>query len=154
GLWAAHSLIENVNVRDSGYSRLGIIRVACLLHDLIEDQGVTEDEIASFFGTVVAAYVAALSNNKSIQDEAMRNTDYCAKLRQTCIDVQICKLADIYHNATSVSKNPTWKVRWCNKAEMMLASLPLVSQWPEYSMVNEMLADRADKAASEIQKRQ
>ena len=125
GQWAQQYFMEPRPIIDH-FSRLGIIRVVGLCHDLIEDQGVTHDVLYLLFGKEVADAVALLSNDKSIKDHDERNVVYCKALALANIDVQFVKLADIYHNAISVAPNPRFGSKWVKKAQMMLHALSLL----------------------------
>lgn len=122
GYWAQQLFDEPVSHHDD-LSRLGIIRVTGLCHDLIEDQNVSWNDLHLFFGQKVADFVLELSNDKSVMDHNERNRLYCDKLQTCCEDVQLIKLADIYHNAVSVAPSTKFGASWVKKARLMLASL-------------------------------
>lgn len=73
------------------------ILAAAVLHDTIEDTPTDYDDIAEAFGAQVADWVAALSKNTRLPDEA-REAQYCEALTQAPWQVQVCKLADMTDN--------------------------------------------------------
>jgi guanosine-3',5'-bis(diphosphate) 3'-pyrophosphohydrolase len=78
---------------------------AALLHDTIEDTTTDFDDIEERFGRQIAAWVAALTKNKSLP-EAEREQDYIQRLLQAPWQVQACKLADVYDNLTDLPRLP------------------------------------------------
>jgi (p)ppGpp synthase/HD superfamily hydrolase len=74
------------------------LAVQCaLLHDVIEDCGVTVETLEAEFGRGVATGVAALSKNESLaSEEAMR--DSLARIRKEPREVWMVKLADRISN--------------------------------------------------------
>jgi len=70
------------------------LALACaLLHDSVEDAGVTRDELAKHFGPEVAAGVAALTKDETLPKE-QRMADSLARIRQQPREVWLVKLAD------------------------------------------------------------
>jgi (p)ppGpp synthase/HD superfamily hydrolase len=74
------------------------LAVQCaLLHDVVEDCGVTVETLEAEFGRAVATGVAALSKNEALpRQEAMR--DSLARIRLEPREVWIVKLADRISN--------------------------------------------------------
>ncbi len=74
------------------------LAVQCaLLHDVVEDCGVTVETLEAEFGRAVAAGVAALSKHEDLsREEAMR--DSLARIRQEPREVWMVKLADRISN--------------------------------------------------------
>jgi guanosine-3',5'-bis(diphosphate) 3'-pyrophosphohydrolase len=70
---------------------------AALLHDTIEDTTTDRDDLIERFGPRVAEWVAALSKDKRLPDEA-RETAYMQTLADAAAPVKLCKLADIFDN--------------------------------------------------------
>jgi len=143
GFWAQEYFEEPRPMSDA-FSRLGIIRVAGLCHDLIEDQDVSYDLLNLLFGRTVANYVARLSNDKTIKDQEERNDVYCQQLHYSDIDVQIIKAADIYHNAVSVAPNPRFGSKWVKKGRQMLESLDKVKTAGFYKLAEHALQVREE----------
>jgi len=80
--------------------------IAGLLHDVVEDQGVSLDSIEAEFGPAVAAMVAALSERKREGDRQRpweeRKKEALARLRQAGAGAMAVKAADVLHNAHSL----------------------------------------------------
>ena len=70
---------------------------AALLHDTIEDTTTDFDDIAAAFSPEVASWVAALTKDKRLADEA-REAAYLDALVRAPWQVHVCKLADVYDN--------------------------------------------------------
>ena len=76
---------------------LALATQCAILHDSIEDQGITHAELARRFGLAVADGVLALSKNSSLpKAEAM--TDSLARIRTQPREVWCVKLADRISN--------------------------------------------------------
>ena len=86
------------------------LAVTCaLLHDTVEDTGVTLDVIDKRFGAAVAAGVAALTKHKALGDQAM--ADSLQRIKQQPREIAIVKLAD---RITNMSSPPTaWSKDKC-----------------------------------------
>jgi GTP pyrophosphokinase len=123
GYWAQNYFYEPAQPDQHMFSRLGIIRVTGLCHDLIEDQDVHRSTLHVMFGPQVAEFVSQLSNDKNIKDWEARNLAYCEQLMAADIDTQLIKLADLYHNAVSATPNSKFGIKWAKKARSMLNSL-------------------------------
>lgn len=80
--------------------------IAALLHDAIEDQGVTLEEIEARFGTIVASYVAAVTETELTTDPQPpwreRKLRYLTQLRAAPPEAVLVSLADKLHNARSL----------------------------------------------------
>lgn len=70
---------------------------AAVLHDVIEDTTADRDDLAEQFGERVAELVAALSKDKRLP-EAERERRYLESLVAAPLEVQLCKLGDVYDN--------------------------------------------------------
>ncbi|MGH7193593.1 MAG: HD domain-containing protein [Candidatus Saccharimonadales bacterium] len=70
---------------------------AAVLHDTIEDTRTDHDDLSERFGPRVADFVAALSKDKR-QPEDRRERHYHDALAAAPVEVQLCKLADVYDN--------------------------------------------------------
>jgi guanosine-3',5'-bis(diphosphate) 3'-pyrophosphohydrolase len=73
------------------------VLTAAVLHDTIEDTTTDFDDIAERFGAETAGWVAALSKDKRMPDEA-REEAYRSGLAAAPWQVKACKLADICDN--------------------------------------------------------
>ncbi|MBI1952912.1 MAG: HD domain-containing protein [Candidatus Omnitrophica bacterium] len=80
------------------------LMIAALLHDSMEDQGVTREEIGSRFGSRVASMVEACSDctSKPKPPWRQRKEMYLAHLRAAGPDVRLISLADKLHNARTL----------------------------------------------------
>jgi GTP diphosphokinase / guanosine-3',5'-bis(diphosphate) 3'-diphosphatase len=85
--------------------------VAALLHDAIEDQGVSRAAIAEQFGEDVAALVDEVSDDKSLPPEVRKRlqVEQAAKKSRRA---KILKLADKISNVTDIGNDPPpdWSV--------------------------------------------
>ncbi|TXT25953.1 MAG: metal dependent phosphohydrolase [Rhodocyclaceae bacterium] len=80
------------------------LMIAGLLHDSIEDQGVSRGEIARRFGERVASLVEACSDSNTIPKPPwkQRKERYIAHLQKAGPDVRFISVADKLHNARSI----------------------------------------------------
>ncbi|PZD74788.1 GTP pyrophosphokinase rsh [Acaryochloris thomasi RCC1774] len=80
--------------------------IAALLHDAVEDQGVTVTEIEQRFGATVAAYVAAVTETELTTEPQPpwqeRKLRYLTQLRAAPAEAVFISLADKLHNARSL----------------------------------------------------
>jgi guanosine-3',5'-bis(diphosphate) 3'-pyrophosphohydrolase len=79
--------------------------ISALLHDTIEDTTTDFDDIAERYGAEIATWVAFLTKDKSLPEE-QRERVYIDKLKKAPWQVQVCKLADIFDNASDVLQMP------------------------------------------------
>ena len=79
--------------------------VAALLHDTIEDQGVTRDEIATQFNDDVADLVGAVTDDKKLP-KAERKQLQIEHARNLTPSAKILKLADKISNLRSLATSP------------------------------------------------
>jgi len=79
--------------------------IAALLHDAIEDQGISRETIAADFGERVAVLVEEVSDDKSLPKatrKALQIKTAATKLR----DAKLLKLADKTSNLRSIATSP------------------------------------------------
>jgi (p)ppGpp synthase/HD superfamily hydrolase len=81
--------------------------IAALLHDVIEDQGVTRDEIATRFGDDVATIVAACTDawERPKPPWRARKEAHLAHLRDASVTVKLVVVSDKLHNARSILRD-------------------------------------------------
>lgn len=81
--------------------------IAGLLHDSIEDVGVTDDEIAGRFGDRVAGIVRACTDADTVPKPPWleRKRAYIAHLVEADTYALLVSLADKVHNATSIAED-------------------------------------------------
>jgi len=89
---------------------------AALLHDAVEDTGVTADMIEGNFGSAVAAIVDGVTKLDRLQFDS-KEAQQAATVRKMLVAmandwrVLIIKLADRLHNMRTLSAMPEWKQR-------------------------------------------
>lgn len=75
---------------------------AALLHDVIEDCGVTKAELINRFGYLVAEYVSDLTNDKSVELRSLRKQQECIRLGAALPPVHDIKLCDMLSNSPDI----------------------------------------------------
>lgn len=78
--------------------------VAALLHDVVEDCGVTHEEIASRYGKLVSLYVKSLTDpaQKTDGNRSERMAINFEHFKKSVIEVQNVKLCDLLSNTRSI----------------------------------------------------
>ena len=109
--------------------------VAALLHDAIEDQKKTREEISELFGKDVAGLVQEATDDKSLpKPERKRASDPTAPKKSR--DAKLLKLADKVSNLRSVALSPPshWPdqrrreyVHWASEVAASLLAFPIGS---------------------------
>src|ERR1017187_5129928 len=79
--------------------------IAALLHDVIEDSGVTRDEVAEQFGTDVADLVAEVTDDKALP-KAERKRLQIVNAPKKSVQAQVIKLADKISNLRGILNSP------------------------------------------------
>ncbi len=81
--------------------------IASLLHDVIEDQGVSRAELALRFGETVADLVVACTDAFETPKPPWRarKDRYLAQLREQGADVKLVSVSDKLHNARSIERD-------------------------------------------------
>ena len=79
--------------------------IAALLHDAIEDCGVSRDEIAATFGEDVAALVVGVTDDKNLKQEVRKKLQVDGAAHQPR-RAKLLKLADKTSNLRSMSASP------------------------------------------------
>lgn len=79
--------------------------VAGLLHDLIEDQGVSADEIAHQFGVGVAALVLEVTTDKSLPERERRRVQV-AHAAHKSPRARLLRIADLTSNLRALRQSP------------------------------------------------
>jgi len=120
----------------------GYVYAAGLLHDVVE-HGASLQLIGSTFGSNVRQFVDEVTADDSIEDFELRVETYCLKLQRASRLGALIKLADIYHNASSVGGGTGFLERWLPKARRMLAAIrDQVGHLPEYTRTLEAIDRR------------
>jgi (p)ppGpp synthase/HD superfamily hydrolase len=78
---------------------------AALLHDAIEDQGITAAQIADLFGAAVAAIVCEVTDDKTLPKED-RKAAQIAAAPHLSNGAKLVKLADKISNVRSIAASP------------------------------------------------
>ena len=82
-----------------------VVLAAALLHDTIEDAGVTEEEIREAFGADVAALVVEMTDDKSLE-KAERKQRQIVHAPELTPRARPIKLADKISNVRDATNNP------------------------------------------------
>jgi guanosine-3',5'-bis(diphosphate) 3'-pyrophosphohydrolase len=102
------------------------VLVAAVLHDVVEDAGVTNEEVAERFGSDVASLVAEVTDDKSLDNHERKRLQIVHAPNLTA-RARAIKLADKIANVTDVIERPpaTWTRRRC--AEYLAWSAAVVA---------------------------
>jgi (p)ppGpp synthase/HD superfamily hydrolase len=126
--------------------------VAALLHDAMEDQGVSREELAREFGEAVAGVVAEVTDDKALA-KAERKRLQIEHAPKKSPRAAMVKLADKTSNLRAVARSPAenWSterrldyVRW---ARDVVQNLPKANAWLEAEFAR--AAEDAERAARE-----
>jgi guanosine-3',5'-bis(diphosphate) 3'-pyrophosphohydrolase len=120
------------------------ILTAALLHDTIEDTTTDLDDLLERFGPEVAGWVAVLTKDKRLPDDAREET-YMRGLAAADWPVKVCKLADIYDNMSdSVHLSERFRRRTLGRTQRYLAAigrdLPEQARRP-FEMVSDLVRE-------------
>ena len=80
--------------------------IAGLLHDCIEDQGVTYEEIVALFGEDVAGLVRDVTDDKSIPEKAERKRLQVVNAPHKSERARMLKIADKIANLRAIKSSP------------------------------------------------
>lgn len=94
------SLLANIG----GIDDIDIL-MAAMLHDTVEDCGVSEEELRLLFGATVAAYVLEVTDDKGLE-KAERKRLQIEHAPHLSPGAKAVKLADKISNITDVTNNP------------------------------------------------
>lgn len=128
------------------------LAIAGLLHDTIEDAGVTEDGLAAVFGHRVAGIVAQCSDGepggeRSARTWEVRKRTYLEHLREAPYDVKLVSAADKLHNASAIAADAAFfgASYWDH-----FNSTPEQSLWYHRSVVDALDADLSLKPGGQL----
>jgi (p)ppGpp synthase/HD superfamily hydrolase len=122
--------------------------VAALLHDAIEDQGISRSTIAEQFGEDVAALVEEVTDDKSLPQDVRKRLQVEQAPKKSA-RAKILKLADKISNVTAIGEDPppNWSVerqrqyvRW---GRDVVAGLR--GAWPELEHLFDVAAAQAEQ---------
>jgi len=102
------------------------MQIAAILHDVIEDTGITLELIDQEFGTEVARIVSGLTDVSKPEDgnRKFRKALDLAHTAEQASDVKTVKLADMISNAPSIIEHdPGFAVRWMAEKQALLEVL-------------------------------
>jgi len=119
-----HCIRTGVYLYENGYSR--DIVLAGFLHDVIEDTGLSEEDLRSEFGEKVAKLVVANSKDKTITDSDERIESLVKQCIEYGEEALIVKAADVIDNFSYFSqiKDPKG-VNYCQRnAEAIFKQIP------------------------------
>ena len=126
--------------------------IAALLHDAVEDQGVTNAEIADLFGPSAASLVAEVTDDKSLPKQVRKDMQIAGASHKSD-GASVIKLADKTSNLVAIAKSPPpWpkerKRAYVDWARSVVSGLPFTPA--------ELLArfDEAARLATESIERQ
>jgi len=119
--------------------------IAALLHDAIEDQGVTSETVAGEFGEHVADIVMEVSDDKALpkEDRKRKQVENAAKKSHKA---KLIKLADKTSNLRTIALSPAadWSVErrleYIEWAKSVVAGLRGTSPWLEQQFDEAVIA--------------
>jgi (p)ppGpp synthase/HD superfamily hydrolase len=102
---------------------------AALLHDTVEDQDVTLDEIAASFGATVASLVAEVTDDKSLPKQERKNRQI-ANAPEKSPAASVIRLADKTSNLRAIGLSPPpWSIerkrQYIDWGRAVVAGLPV-----------------------------
>jgi len=112
--YITHPVAVATIVADLGLDARSV--AAALLHDAVEDTGVTVSEVSEEFGAEVAAIVDGVTKLDRLQFDS-KEAQQAATVRKMLVAmandwrVLVIKLADRLHNMRTISVMPEWKQR-------------------------------------------
>ena len=103
--------------------------IAALLHDTVEDQDVTNAEIADLFGPTVANLVAEVTDDKSLPPQLRKDKQIGTATKKSTA-ASVIKLADKTSNLLAIAHSPPpWptdrKRAYVEWARAVVSNLPL-----------------------------
>jgi (p)ppGpp synthase/HD superfamily hydrolase len=118
------------------------LQAAAILHDLVEDTGVTVADIAARFGSRVAALVGAMTEDASIGDYGRRKQEHRHRARDAGRDVALLFVADKLANARRMQRgqkepDPKKLAHYRATLETMRAA------YPDLPLLDELAAEPA-----------
>lgn len=96
--------VANLIANIGGVNDIDVL-MAAILHDTVEDCGVTGEEISLLFGETVAGYVLEVTDDKSLE-KAERKQKQIEHAPHLSPGAKLVKLADKISNITDITNNP------------------------------------------------
>jgi (p)ppGpp synthase/HD superfamily hydrolase len=113
------------------------LQAAAYLHDLIEDTDVEVGEIAAAFGSEVAGYVAAMTEDESIPDYLERKDEARRRARDAGREVALLFVADKLSNARRMRRGE--KRPRARKLSHYATTLEMMREaYPELPLLDEL----------------
>ena len=126
--------------------------IAALLHDAVEDQGISRETIAQEFGARVAGIVAEVTDDKNLPKAERKRKQVEAASRKSTA-AKTLKLADKLSNVRSLASSPAKNWSTERKLEYIRWAREVVGGLRGASPVLEAAFDRAVVEAEEAVKR-
>lgn len=127
------------------------VRIAALLHDTIEDCGVTEQEIEKVFGYQVSKAVASLTKvNDPNMKRREKNKAYCEQLRQACPIAIAVKAFDILSNTQDLVASGDRKFAKTYLEESEHKLMALRTAWYKHAYQNEAFGEEAKSSITRL----
>lgn len=79
--------------------------IAGVLHDVLEDTDISEDELTELFGSNVIRLVRYVTEDKTIGTWKERKQSYIDRIRSSDLDVKVLSMADKVHNLHSMNSD-------------------------------------------------
>jgi len=135
----AHSLDVAYKLRNLGYENDLVL--AAVLHDLIEDAGISAEEIRKKFGSLVCELVEAVSFKDNIEDKATRYQEMYKRTKEAGKDALILKTADLLanYNFFHFVRDHKLKKFLVKKYKYFLTIAQPISQEPIYQELSEKI---------------
>lgn len=117
-------------------TNLYLLGIVIILHDVVEDCGVTIKEIAKLFGYQVASLVAELTTDKD-ECAAMGKINYMiVKMMKMSSYGLRCKLLDIWDNMEDmVSSTPQFQAKMWNEKKAILEGIKSRKLTPTHNLI-------------------
>jgi (p)ppGpp synthase/HD superfamily hydrolase len=130
--------------------------IAALLHDAIEDQGVTSEVLVSEFGKPVADIVMEVTDDKALpkEERKRKQVEYAGRKSR---EAKLIKLADKTSNLRAIASSPAagWSVErrmeYVEWARAVIAGLRGTSPWLEGQF--DEAAERAIRSVDSVMAR-
>lgn len=126
------------------------ILTAAVLHDTIEDTTIDFDDLAEEFGDMIAEWVGALSKDSRLEYDE-REKKYCAVLENSCWQVQVIKLADVFDNVLDIPQLPKEKRRDAIERKMPYLSAIKKNLHPEVANALQITLDQVKQISTIIE---
>jgi GTP diphosphokinase / guanosine-3',5'-bis(diphosphate) 3'-diphosphatase len=124
--------------------------IAALLHDCIEDAGVTEQEVAEQFGDEIAGVVAEVTDDKSLRKEERKRLQVANASKKSPRGALV-KLADKISNLRAMLNSPPADWSYERRAQYFIWAKQVVDGLPSPNPILKAEFDTLHKRFDEIQ---